>query len=110
MTGLDITNSELMELKDRELLEMAAKAYVDDSWLDNPSYMEGFLSRWNPLENDGDALRLAVKCGIQFHIEGFGENEMVWANDVFAYTNGDSLTTTRLVIVRAAAKIWGHYL
>lgn len=50
-------------MTDRELLELAAKASgeLTPSWYGNDAYFEGVLSRWNPLLDDGDALRLAVK-------------------------------------------------
>ena len=50
-------------MTDRELLELAAKASgeLTASWCGNDAYFDGVLSRWNPLEDDGDALRLAVK-------------------------------------------------
>ena len=65
-------------LADRELLELAAKAAGLDgfSWVSDP-FFEGLERRnfecdglelqsqtWNPLENDGDALRLAVRLGM----------------------------------------------
>ena len=48
-------------MTDRELLEAAAKAagYVHY----HPG--DGFYQTWNPLTDDGDALRLAVKLGLQ---------------------------------------------
>ena len=51
---------------DRELLELAAKASgeLTASWYGNDAYFDGVLSRWNPLNDDGDALRLAVKLGL----------------------------------------------
>jgi hypothetical protein len=55
-------------MNDRELLEMAAKAagikaQYSDNWGDfsiGQPYSPGEI-RWNPLTDDGDALRLAVK-------------------------------------------------
>lgn len=61
-----------MEMSDREFIELAAKAYglagewVDFSGMDirvgyqGGLYVEG-VGYWNPLADDGDALRLAVK-------------------------------------------------
>lgn len=58
-------------MSDRELLEFAAKAagiYLE--WDGNPKdwipmYYEGkTYHSWNPLEDDADALRLAVKLGL----------------------------------------------
>lgn len=60
-------------MSDRELLEMAAKAAdVRGSWVEkspedgHPAYScgigrAGLVPLWNPLSNDGDAFRLAVK-------------------------------------------------
>lgn len=100
---------------DRELLELAAKAAGMNDW----SFVEAwgamaqkrlaggfyFYRHWNPLTDDGDALRLAVKLGIEFHIEGGSEDEVVWANDVMLWTNGNTLSTSRRAIVLAAVAI-----
>ena len=110
---------------DRELLELAAKAagllLCGCSWIgeseDDEEFEilesafvkhhqeQGLATRWNPLTDDGDALRLAVKLGIEFHMEGDEESECVWANEIFEWTDGDSIATTRRAIVRAAAAI-----
>ena len=56
------------ELTDRELLEMAAKAagYVVDEDFDRTDIRSttGAPVTWRPLDDDGDALRLAVRLGI----------------------------------------------
>lgn len=102
-------------MNDRELLELAANA-AGYKWREDIRRMRdeigvyallipGVSLAWNPLDNDGDALRLAVMLGIQFHIEGDDEDEMAWANDVSAFTNGDALSSVRRAIVRAAAEI-----
>lgn len=62
-------------MSNRELLELAAKAagYVFE-WraqpliLASPPDPERPWRCWNPLDDDGDALRLAVKAGISFGI------------------------------------------
>jgi len=70
----------MSEHTDRELLELAAKAAgVDvrsdvEKFIVQPNYehIGGFIVRndkggdscWNPLRDDGDALRLAVKLGL----------------------------------------------
>ena len=79
-------------MKDRELLELAAKAagtyYVEsESWDENAG--------WNPLTNDGDALRLAVKLDILERAASIAQFEGI--NDPYA--------ATRRAIVRAAAEI-----
>ena len=63
-------------MTDRELLEFAAKAagftleYIGIEWVGNPDelmpiYYEGkTYHSWNPRDDDGDALRLAVKLNM----------------------------------------------
>ena len=60
-------------MSDRDLLEAAAKAAGIElvRWNDGTEPYSsglGFILKtnrlWNPLEDDGDALRLAVQCGI----------------------------------------------
>lgn len=115
---------------DRELLELAAKAYglaPEYVWHSDPFY-EGFMRRnfdesgfeietqlWNPLTDDGDALRLAVMLG--FHIataNGIDGNvsEVLKGHGLLAATLGkaelhgdDAYAATRRAIVRAAAAI-----
>jgi len=62
-------------MTDREMLELAAKAAGID-WIKNCVWIEnGFYSplakheriAWNPLTDDGDAFRLAVKLKIGTH-------------------------------------------
>jgi len=67
----------MTERTDRELLELAAKAAgIRLEWdgpteLWQPMYYEGkTYHAWDPLLDDGDALRLAVKLGFTVEIEG----------------------------------------
>ena len=115
-------------MTDRELLELAAKAagvavhhwsHVDcpDCPDAVPVLTDGINTEivvWNPLLDDGDALRLAVKlsfCQTQWFAhnppdvmigyktpDGEGHN---WIED----HNGDPEAATRRAIVRAAAEI-----
>jgi hypothetical protein len=98
---------------DRELLEAAAKAagiklgrwcavYADDR-------RNFFLladregSFWNPLIDDGDALRLAVVLGLAVDC---GTDPIAVGNDSIGVREahrGDPLAATRRAIVRAAA-------
>lgn len=100
-------------MSDRELLELAAKASgeLTPSWYGNDAYFEGVLSRWNPLEDDGDALRLAVKLGIEL---AFTRNKicagrhsttsyLTWVNENRKVE--DPYAATRRAIVRAAAEV-----
>jgi hypothetical protein len=102
-------------MTDEKLLELAAKAdgkfiYVEDiGWIDCTDGING--NWWNPLENDGDALRLAVKLKLQLLIIGLMDDEiMAYAlepEDVEAWEKmgKDPYAATRRAIVRAAAKI-----
>lgn len=116
-------------MTDKELLELAAKAIgleirmkhydvggwhcqwhhvIDkgiDEWID-----------WNPLTDDSDALRLAVKLGLDVcidtqlepdpstHVVGFPDHTSRTIDDV-VHHNGDPYAATRRAITRAAAEI-----
>ena len=91
---------------DRELLEYAAKAAVRGSqwWME--SVWNGADREWNPLTDDGDALRLAVTCKIdvvQFSL--LVRADVDGLPDVREPYNGDPYAATRRAIVRAAAEI-----
>ncbi|NBV95553.1 MAG: hypothetical protein EBR90_02035 [Actinobacteria bacterium] len=100
---------------DRELLELAAKAagYKFDEW--HIKFTDGNnLFEWNPITEDGDALRLAVKLNIEIS-QGFDDAPTAYAgyfkkcNSPMHYAceqhAGDPLKATRRAIVRAAAEI-----
>lgn len=105
-------------MNDRELLEMAAKAigikilswggpdyYSDRSGL--VAYTDKF-QEWNPLTDDGDALRLAVRLQIDldFGLDSvrISEQHLVLV-DYVDFGPTDSMTIVRRAIVRAAAEI-----
>ena len=88
-------------MTDREYLELAAKAAgIDIEWQpcgwahDNNTGCE-----WNPLTNDADALRLAVKLHlpVEAMIAFVAEREPDWHKDPYA--------ATRRAITRAAAEM-----
>ncbi|MET3997525.1 hypothetical protein BjapCC829_28635 [Bradyrhizobium barranii] len=57
---------------DRELLALAAKvAGIDIGWYEMIAFVvtDNGPESWNPLTDDGDALRLAVKLGLTVQIE-----------------------------------------
>jgi hypothetical protein len=93
-------------MTDRELLEAAAKAagyWSDGCWNGQPH------RAWDPLADDGDALRLAVKLEIQSGYSAFsGEGVALWNrgfHEVREYGPDDPYAATRRAIVRAAAEI-----
>lgn len=94
---------------DRELLKLAAKsAGIEiDHWRGTSamiveSFDEAEYERWNPLTDDGDALRLAVKLKIDV------APVYIWEGPFGNGSNGtlqDPYAATRCAIVRAAASI-----
>lgn len=105
-----------MTTTDRELLELAAKAAgieLVDIDIIGGVYKTGpdQFCRWNPLANDGDALRLAVQLRlfpINFACIVNGEELIeVYCRDgsVLEPTAPDLNAATRRAIVRAAAEI-----
>lgn len=104
-------------MTDRELLELAAKAAgIELRWHpDGAAYADvrapGYWGVWNPLEDDGDALRLAVKLQLQVTPGTYNKDEFS------AYKAGrgeasercntlqDEYAATRRAITRAAAEI-----
>ena len=109
-------------MSDRELLEAAAKAigldadyfpgghgYEEGMWFDSENDCRTF---WNPLTDDGDALRLAVKM---VHCTGIVRRPRLGENYAYAgkygevHENiaGDPCAATRRAIVRAAAALAG---
>ena len=112
-------------MNDKELLELAAKAAgIKLTWFNGlPKDTTGFhpaqnifpATSWNPLTDDGDALRLAVKLGIdlvqhsklsegRLECAAFGD----WSVCEIVPYEGDPYAATRRAIVRAAAAIGGR--
>lgn len=119
-------------MTDQEMLEKTAKVYglKDDEW---GAVMDGFRELsvhgvphcgfvgpvWNPLDDDGDALRLAVKLNIGIRSHGpdhwqqpntsvalydLGQND---GGRVTVQHGDDPSVATRRAIVRAAVAIAG---
>ena len=104
-------------MNDRELLELAARAagieIINAGFFEGPHY-KGTTRRWNPLDDDGDALRLAVRLllDVMFGFDGEGNVVGVNANwegapaEVIQEPLGQDIAkSTRRAIVRAAAEI-----
>lgn len=112
-------------MTDRELLELAAKAIGMETTLlpslsdpgrqnKRPWMVED--SEWNPLTDDGDALRLAVKLeasieqgyGKAFCSIASGEKPSILygeADECYSGNGGCMFAATRRAITRAAAEI-----
>lgn len=94
-------------MEDRELLELAAKAVggIYDP-LTNCITSDGGIEfeQWEPLEDDGDALRLAVKINEVRMFIYPSEVSMGCLGIVEKYA-GDPMPAARRAIVRAAAEI-----
>lgn len=103
-----------MNAQDRELTEAAARAacfpesrmgvdgvfYVRAAGGDSPGWRP-----FNPLADDGDALRLAVDLQISIQLSLGG----VFAGGTFSEANdGDPFAAARRAIVRAAAALDGE--
>lgn len=96
---------------DRELLRLAAIACgeLHGEWVGNDAYFDGVLSRWNPITDDGDALRLLVMLTAHdMVIVTIGRNGCDLEFDSLVHDiseRGDPFAATRRAIVRAAAEI-----
>jgi hypothetical protein len=100
-------------MSDREMLELAAKAagFQNYTIRGDTVYVKTGTARvdsgyyWNPLTDDGDALRLAVRLKITPHIDG----NLTDAESPKSFCTephfDDPYAATRRAIVRAAAEI-----
>jgi hypothetical protein len=96
------------QTSDRELLELAAKAAGLEMLCWNtaiPALLLTGPTPWNPLENDGDALRLAVRLNIQITPRTDGKSEAAHTCLFIEDGRSDPYSATRRAIVRAAAGI-----
>ena len=109
-------------MTDRELLELAAKAaglnvHWGSAWqadimfreIPRPSIPLVANVEWNPLADDGDALRLSVELRIDIRINDYDTlcyGPIITTHGSAAETHGtDPCAATRRAIVRAAAEI-----
>ena len=108
-------------MTDRQLLEQAAKAAGIEIAQWSNIQAGGFIAKgsayldswgderiprdfWNPLTNDGDALRLAVKLGINLELHNinlYGAHK----GSIECECEGEPYAATRRAIVLAAAEI-----
>jgi len=101
-------------MNDRELLELAAKAVGiehpgGEHCLNGPALWDcKSLKWWRPLTDDGDALRLAVKLGMDIFCSKNESLTMIGGTDINCHEldySDDHGKATRRAIVRAAAEI-----
>lgn len=107
-------------MEDRELLELAAKAACitvqandKNDWMrEKPQHPDDPWRWWNPLENDGDALRLVVKLGLHIGVcIGLPNGDFSYVKTdcgkkfIELHSSGNSESATRRAIVCAAAEI-----
>jgi hypothetical protein len=104
-------------MNDRELLELAAKAadYKEFDVLDNHEFWSVILDEsplgnrfihWNPLTDDGDAIRLAVSLELDLNLGQLGT--LVYMKrgvKNIEELSEDCMAAFRRAIVRAAAAI-----
>lgn len=112
-------------MNDRDLLVLAAKAAgirVIRSRMSDPMFRDFLVdvpcprensvySKWNPLADDGDALRLAVKLRLDVMFDVVPESSCAQRVEhhnpvsVIEWHSSDAGAATRLAIVKAAAMI-----
>ena len=102
---------------DRELLELAAKAagFENPHWEDGPwlearyglkcaIWSDSFDGYWNPLEDDGDALRLAAALNIKQSVET--EQCIIAPSSDQSRWGQPSPTSKRAVALTMTAGLW----
>lgn len=96
-----------MTEQDRELLELAAKAagYEIEEWNACGFAWTKEQEWWNPLTDDGDALRLAVKLGLSIRVDRRSGFSWIKGFGGAVPHDVDPYAATRRAIVRAAAEI-----
>jgi len=93
-------------MTDRELLELAAKAAgIEIKCVLGETFWKPDGIPWNPLTDDADALRLAVKLRITPHIDGNLTDAESTAGFATEPHFNDPYAATRRAIVRAAAAL-----
>lgn len=110
-------------MNDRELFDLAAKAagitleYIGIEWVGNPDelipvYYEGkTYHSWNPRDDNGDALRLAVHLRLMIAWDRWNDNDYVCIRhrdldeEIGIQIDQSPEQTVRRAIVRAAAEI-----
>ena len=99
-------------MTDRELLELAAKAAGIELWHKyvftnglTRKVSKNVILRWNPLTDDGDALRLAVALGLVVDCSRPSAGEPDKPHAIWLDETASNAELARRAIVRAAAEI-----
>lgn len=95
-------------MTDRELLELAAKAADVELKYDSfglSANADREYNYWNPLIDDSDALRLAVKLRMDLMLYSTTKGAFVKGKQHAEEEGNDPYAATRRAIVRAAAEI-----
>ncbi len=97
-----------------QTLKNAARAIECDLWTDpsGANYLAkdgAILRRWEPADNDGDALRLAVRLGLSIDLSDPDREEVrileMNGNHLMQFTDDDPDAAVRHAIVMTAARI-----
>ena len=101
-------------MTDTELLEFAAKAggYSFDGYVLRNAKTGFEYAGWNPLENDGDAFRLAVRLSIPFNVF-YGQNIVIaygkkinrfteGKDEIVSFTDNPNESTRRAIVLVAS--------
>lgn len=101
---------DVTKLQEYELLELSVRAYGYNKYEGHAAQM--IQSGWNPLLDDGDALRLAVKLHLTVGYDVEDGMKISWVRESGVFTFefwADNLdnpsAATRRAIVRAAAAV-----
>lgn len=94
-------------MDDKELLKMAAMAIGRLAYDGTPDISQDGDQEWNPLDDDGDALRLAIALHIDLNFETDCDSVIAGLNHGVKVTAVHQLDDVgaRRAIVRAAAQI-----
>ena len=101
-------------MTDTERLELAARAagYSFDGYVLRNNNTEFEYAGWNPLEDDGDAFRLAVRLSIPFHVF-YGQNTVIaygkktthfpeGKDEILSFTDNPNESARRAIVLVAS--------
>ena len=100
-------------ISDKDLLLSSAKVLsISGEYFDSTSaggkgirVSETSFPNWNPIDDDGDALRLAVTLGLNVSVEPYRVYVFAPVDYDIVVEYGDKFAATRMAIVLAASEI-----